>query len=80
MNAGAPCIGCYHEAFPDAVSPLFVETEKVPTLLGIDAVTAGKVAVGVTAAGIAIHAIRRGITKKPGSEEEQEKKVKEEGK
>jgi hydrogenase small subunit len=74
MNAGAPCIGCYHEAFPDAVSPLFVEIEKVPTILGINAVTAGKVAVGVTAAGIAVHAIRRGITKKPGSEEKVEEK------
>lgn len=71
MNAGAPCIGCYHEAFPDAVSPLFEETEKVPTILGINAVTAGKIAVGVTAAGIAVHAIRRGITKKPSSKVEE---------
>ncbi len=71
MNAGAPCIGCYHEAFPDAVSPLFEEIEKVPTLLGINAVTAGKVAVGVTAAGIAAHAIRRGVTRKPSSGEEE---------
>lgn len=71
MNAGAPCIGCYHEAFPDAVSPLFEEIEKVPTLLGVNAVTAGKVAVAVTAAGIAAHAIRRGVSKKPEHKEEE---------
>ncbi len=74
MNAGAPCIGCYHEAFPDAVSPLFEEIEKVPTLLGINAVTAGKAAVAVTAIGITAHAIRRGITKKPSQKEEEEGK------
>ncbi|MBU4492695.1 MAG: hydrogenase small subunit [Euryarchaeota archaeon] len=77
MNAGAPCIGCYHEAFPDAVSPLFVEIEKIPTLLGINAVTAGKVALGVTAAGIAYHAVRR-QHKPPFKEETKEEKAKEE--
>ena len=55
------------------MSPLFEPIEKVPTLLGINAVTAGKVAVAATAAGIAAHAIRRGITKKPGQEDEEEK-------
>ncbi|MCZ7400310.1 MAG: hydrogenase small subunit [Candidatus Methanoperedens sp.] len=71
MNGGAPCIGCFNEGFPDDMSPLFQPIEKVPTLLGINAVDAGKVAVAVTAAGIAAHAIRRGITKKPGREEEE---------
>ncbi len=73
MNGGAPCIGCFHEGFPDEMSPLFEPIEKVPTLLGINAVEAGKVAVAATAVGIAAHAIRRGITKKPGHEEEEEK-------
>lgn len=73
MNGGAPCIGCFHEGFPDDMSPLFETIEKVPTLLGINAVTAGKIAVAATAAGIAAHAIRRGVTKKPGRKEEEEK-------
>lgn len=80
MNAGAPCIGCYHEAFPDAVSPLFEEIEKVPTLVGIDAVTVGAAVIGVTAVGIAAHAIRRGITKKPSLKEEKIEEKREEKK
>lgn len=77
MNAGAPCIGCYHEGFPDAVSPLFVEIESVPTLVGIDAVTVGTVAVAATAVGIAAHAVRRGVTKKPPFKEEKVEEKKE---
>ncbi|MFH1773860.1 MAG: hydrogenase small subunit [Methanobacteriota archaeon] len=70
MNAGAPCIGCADPGFPDSVSPLYVELEKVPTFVGIDTDTAGKVAIGATAVGIAAHAIRRGIKKHPESKEE----------
>ncbi|MFH0904217.1 MAG: hydrogenase small subunit [Methanobacteriota archaeon] len=71
MNGGAPCIGCFNEGFPDEMSPLFESIEKVPTLLGVDVGTVGKVAVAATVAGIAAHAIRRGITKKPGQKEEE---------
>jgi hydrogenase small subunit len=71
MNGGAPCIGCFNEGFPDEMSPLFEPIEKVPTLLGVDAGTVGKVAVAATVAGIAAHAIRRGITKKPDHKEEE---------
>ncbi|MCX9014037.1 MAG: hydrogenase small subunit [Candidatus Methanoperedens sp.] len=73
MNSGAPCIGCFHESFPDAMSPLFEPIEKVPTLLGINPVTAGKAAVAATAAGIAIHAARRGVAKKTADEGGEEK-------
>lgn len=71
VNGGAPCIGCFHEGFPDDMSPLFEPIEKVPALIGINAVTVGKVAVAATAAGIAVHALRRGITKKPPRKEEE---------
>lgn len=64
MNSGAPCIGCFHEGFPDEMSPLFERGENVPTLLGINVTTAGKVAVTATAAGILAHAIRRRVIKK----------------
>ena len=73
MNGGAPCIGCFHEGFPDEMSPLYEPIEKVPTLLGINAVTVGKIAVAATAVGITAHAIRRGVTKKPGRKEEEGK-------
>jgi len=73
MNAGAPCIGCFHEGFPDEMSPLFESIEDVPTLLGMNVNTAGKVAVVATAAGIAAHTARRGTTKKPQHTEEEEK-------
>jgi hydrogenase small subunit len=72
MNAGAPCIGCMHPDFPDGpTSPFYVETEKVPTFLGINTDTAGKAMIGATAVGIAAHAVRRGVTKhyKPKEEE-----------
>jgi|Deesub1362A_J573_1020465.scaffolds.fasta_scaffold00656_10 hydrogenase small subunit len=29
MNAGAPCIGCMHPEFPDAVSPFYAEQRKL---------------------------------------------------
>ena len=73
MNGGAPCIGCFHEGFPDEMSPLFEPIEKVPTLLGINPVTAGKAAVVATGAGIAVHAARRGVTKKNADKEEEGK-------
>lgn len=70
MNAGAPCIGCADPGFPDSASPLYVELEKVPTFVGIDTDTAGKVAIGAAGVGIAAHAVRRGIKKHPKSKEE----------
>jgi Ni,Fe-hydrogenase I small subunit len=61
-----------HPDFPDGpTSPFYVETEKVPTFLGINTDTAGKAMIGATAVGIAAHAVRRGVTKhyKPKEEE-----------
>ncbi len=71
MNGGAPCIGCFNEGFPDDMSPLFETIENVPSLLGINVATTGKIAVAATAIGISAHAIRRGIRKKPGHQEEE---------
>lgn len=73
MNSGAPCIGCFHEGFPDEMSPFFESIEDVPSILGINVKTAGEAAVALTAAGIGAHAIRRGITKKPESAKEEMK-------
>jgi hydrogenase small subunit len=71
MNGGAPCIGCFNEGFPDDMSPLFETIENVPTLIGINVATAGKIAVAATVLGIAAHAIRRGVSKKPQRIEEE---------
>jgi hydrogenase small subunit len=61
---GSGCRGCVDPAYPDApLSPFFKEIEAVPAPLGIDAVTAGTAALGVTAVAIAAHAIRRGPLK-----------------
>lgn len=71
MNAGAPCIGCMHPDFPDGpTSPFYVESEKVPTFVGIDTDTAGKALIGATAVGMAAHAIRRGVKRHPEPKEE----------
>jgi Ni,Fe-hydrogenase I small subunit len=53
------------------MSPLFETIENVPTLIGINVATAGKIAAAATAAGIAAHAIRRGVSKKPQRIEEE---------
>jgi hydrogenase small subunit len=58
-QAGSPCIGCVEPGFPDAMSPFYVEIEKIPTLVGVDVGTAAKVAVGAAAVGVAAHAVRR---------------------
>lgn len=70
MNGGAPCIGCFDLGFPDSASPFYEEMEKIPTLMGLNTGDAEKIALGVGAGGIAAHAIRRGVSKKPETKEE----------
>jgi len=57
-NVGAPCIGCMEPNFWDRMTPFYEPAEKQGLIL-TDVGTAGKVAVGATAAGIAGHAARK---------------------
>jgi hydrogenase small subunit len=59
VEVGAPCIGCAEPGFPDRFSPFYKELPGLPTVLGIDATTLGEGLIAATAAGIAIHAIKR---------------------
>jgi hydrogenase small subunit len=68
-NAGAPCIGCMEPDFWDEFSPFYEQMEDLPLLMGISASSAGKAAIVAAGAGIAAHAIRRGITKEAEEKE-----------
>ena len=57
-NVGAPCIGCMEPAFWDRFSPFYTPVEQ-QNVLGVDADTAGKVALGAAAAGIGAHYARK---------------------
>jgi len=58
-KAGSPCIGCMEPGFPDSFSPFYRESEGVGILLGADANTIAKVAIGAAAVGVGAHAVRR---------------------
>ena len=57
-NVGAPCIGCMEPAFWDRFSPFYEPVEK-QNVLGADADTAGKVALGAAGVGIGAHVARK---------------------
>ncbi|RMG65911.1 MAG: twin-arginine translocation signal domain-containing protein [Calditrichaeota bacterium] len=65
VKAGHPCIGCSEPAFWDRFTPFY---ERIPLAAGFGvearADDIGKVAVGVTAAGIAAHAIYTAAVRK----------------
>ena len=57
-NVGAPCIGCMEPAFWDRFTPFYTPVE-AQNVFGIDADTAGKVALGGAAVGIGAHYARK---------------------
>lgn len=57
-NVGAPCIGCMEPGFWDRFSPFYTPVE-AQNVFGIDADTAGKVALGGAAVGIGAHYVRK---------------------
>ncbi|UWG47176.1 Ni,Fe-hydrogenase I small subunit [Halanaeroarchaeum sp. HSR-CO] len=59
-NVGAPCIGCMEPAFWDRFSPYYEPIEQ-QNAFGVDAETAGKVAIGGAAVGIGAHAARKAV-------------------
>jgi hydrogenase small subunit len=64
-QAGPMCWGCMHPNFPDRpVSEFFSPVELTPTLLGLTVDNVGEVAAAGTAAVLAVHAIRRTVSKK----------------
>ncbi|MFP4559352.1 MAG: hydrogenase small subunit [Archaeoglobaceae archaeon] len=70
VEVGAPCIGCSEPGWPDDFSPFYAEVSEVPTLLGINSTTLGQGLLGITAAGIAVHGIKKAATK--GKKEDKE--------
>lgn len=66
-QAGPMCWGCMHPDFPDPpTSGFFSPTEQIPTLVGLTADTVGEAAIAATAAILAVHGVRRALTKKGG--------------
>lgn len=59
-DVGAPCIGCMEPNFWDRFSPFYKPVEE-QNVLGVDADTAGKVAVGGATAGIGAHVGRKAM-------------------
>lgn len=74
VEVGAPCIGCSEPGWPDDFSPFYAEVSEVPTLLGINFTTLGQGLLGVTAAGIAVHGVKKAATRGKEKEEEDEEK------
>ena len=67
-QAGPMCWGCMHPSFPDApTSSFFSPVEQTPRLLGLTADNVGEAVVGGVAAILAVHGVRRAVTR---SEEE----------
>jgi hydrogenase small subunit len=63
-QSGPMCWGCMHPNFPDQpTSEFFSPVEQIPTLAGLTVDDVGEVAIGGTAAVLAIHAIRRTLTR-----------------
>jgi len=64
-QAGPMCWGCMHPNFPDTpTSGFFSPVELTPTLAGLTVDNVGEVAIGGAAAILAIHAIKRAVSKK----------------
>ncbi|MFB6072162.1 MAG: hydrogenase small subunit [Halobacterium sp.] len=64
-DVGAPCIGCMEPGFWDRFSPFYTPVTKQAVFgvgdFGVDAETAGAVAVGAAAAGVGAHAARKAM-------------------
>ena len=70
---GPMCWGCMHPSFPDApTSGFYSQASDTPTILGVDVDEVGEVAIAGTAGILAIHAIRRSMSKKEGEPEKEE--------
>lgn len=71
VEVGAPCIGCSEPGWPDDFSPFYAEISEVPTLLGVNSTTLGQALLGATAAGIAVHGVKKAATKGEKKEEKE---------
>ncbi len=68
-EAGPMCWGCMHPSFPDApTSGFFAPTELTPTLVGLTADNVGEVLVAGGAGVLAVHALKRAMSKKEEDE------------
>ena len=66
-QSGPMCWGCMHPNFPDKpTSEFFSPSEVTPTLVGLTADIVGEVAVAGAAGILAVHAIKRTVSKKEG--------------
>lgn len=71
VEVGAPCIGCAEPGWPDDFSPFYAEVSEVPTLLGVNSTMLGQALLGATAAGIAVHGVKKAATKGKKKDEEE---------
>jgi hydrogenase small subunit len=70
-QAGPMCWGCMHPNFPDPpTSEFFSPIEQTPTILGVTADEVGEVALAGTAGILAVHALKRTLTKKEEAPDE----------
>jgi len=64
-QAGPMCWGCMHPSFPEApTSSFFSPVEQTPKLLGLTADNVGEAMIGGVAAILAVHGVRRAVTKR----------------
>jgi len=63
-QAGPMCWGCMHPSFPETpTSSFFSPVEQTPKLLGLTADNVGEAVVGGVAAVLAVHGVRRAVTR-----------------
>lgn len=64
-QTGPMCWGCMHPSFPDSpTSEFFTQTELTPTFLGLTVDNIGEAVLAGTAGVLAVHGIRRAVSKK----------------
>ena len=64
-QAGPMCWGCMHPSFPDApTSAFFAPVEQEATIVGVTADQVGELAIAGTAGVLAVHALKRSLSKR----------------
>lgn len=73
IRAGSPCSGCTQPEFYDRFSPLYKKQENFPApgILGMNAPALAKGIAGLTAAGVATHAVVRAVSGKKNEKEDE---------